>query len=447
MRRGTKLLLDRFIIEGKKGSEALTDGQIDIFETLIYRENDRVQIETCTRYGKSLVVALAAIIISCVQDIIVAVVAPTKEKAKQIMRYYIDHLGDSVLFESQLDKNTKLDRLRQEESKDRIILRDGGGIFVLSTNERNFKKSIESVMGAGGKVTILDEGCLIRDDTEATVYRMIGGIKGAFYCKVGNPFYRDPPYSHFWKSHKKYNLIRIDYKQALKEGRYSKEFIKEAREKPLFDVLYGCRFPKKREIDDRGYRYLLTDEAIKRCKINSLPENIEGEKILGSDIGEGNNANVHTIRQGGFMWKVNKNFSKDLMAQVGIIRNIDFNSNFIDKIGVGAGVLSRCLELGLNCKGINWGQPAEDSKQFANLKAENYWRLKKWIEDGGKILWDDDWEDLGEIKYKINSSGKVQMESKEEMDARGIKSPDTIDSAALTFNKTIEEQAPNIRII
>ena len=151
MEKATKILLDLFEIDGKKGSETLTAGQIDIFEQLVYRKMNRVQIESCTQYGKSLTVALACVIIACIQNELVSVVAPTKDKAKIIMRYFVQHLGDSVLFESLLEKNTKLDRLKQEESKNRIVLRNGGGIYAIGTDERNSAKSIEKAMGEGAK--------------------------------------------------------------------------------------------------------------------------------------------------------------------------------------------------------------------------------------------------------------------------------------------------------
>ena len=136
------------------------------------------------------------------------------------------------------------------------------------------------------------------------------------------------------------------------------------------------------------------------------------------------------------MWLENKNTSKDLMTQVRIIKDKIKGECYVDKIGIGAGVVSRCQELGLRVEGINWGQPATEPKRFANRKAENFWKFKRWVENNGKILWEDGWEALKQIKYKINSSGKILMEPKEYMRERGIDSPDIVDSGALTFNET-----------
>jgi len=182
--------LKLFKIGGVTVDKLATEGQIAIFHAIVFQPNKRVNILVSTQYGKSLFVALACLVLSCIKKELVAVVAPTGEKSKIIMRYFIEHLGDSPLFYELLDANTKLERLRQEENKERIILRNGGGIFTISANVSNSLKSAESAMGLGCKNVIQDESGLIPDDVEATVYRMIAGQgDDAFYGKLGNPFY------------------------------------------------------------------------------------------------------------------------------------------------------------------------------------------------------------------------------------------------------------------
>src|SRR6185503_6977418 len=280
-------LLSLFKIEDKTADTLVTEGQLLIFFELIFRPHKRLQILCSTQYGKSFVVSLACIIISCIQKEVIAVIVPTNEKAKIIMRYYIEHLGDNPLFYSQLEKDSKLERLRMEESKDRIILRNGGGIYVISVQAGNSKKGIESAMGAGSKIVIQDESCLIPDPIEATVFRMIAG-KGeeAFYCKIGNPFYRN----HFLKSYRddKYHKVFIDYLQGLKEGRYNEEFIAEARTKPYFDVLYECKFPKADAIDSSGYSVLIGEDYLLSRMREVVP--MVGSIRWGIDVaGEGSN--------------------------------------------------------------------------------------------------------------------------------------------------------------
>ena len=395
-----------------------------------------------------------------------SVVAPTSEKAKEIMRYYIQHLGDNRMFFKQLDAKSRLDRLKQEESKLRIVLNNGGGIYTLSVDQRNYSKSIESAMGKGSRVTIVDEAGLIADNTESTIFRMIAG-KGeqAFYCKIGNTFYTQPPFSHFYKTSKKYFKIWIDYKRALKEGRYSDEFINEAKGKPMFRELYECLFPPKDTIDPRGYRFMFDEVLLQNAYVDSLPKmlfnckkpdwderrlategarllysRVKGDRILGVDIGRGSDATAFIQRQGMYMWIDSTNQSRDTMAQVGEIgRLLKDGSRYanIDDIGVGGGVTDRALEAGLWVQGINWAKQPADTSRFANKKAENYQLFKEFLLAGGKILRDERWNELLEIKYKINSSEKIQMEPKEDLFNRGLKSPNVADAGALTFNVII----------
>ena len=58
--------------------------------------------------------------------------------------------------------------------------------------------------------------------------------------------------------------------------------------------------------------------------------------------------------------------------------------------------------------------------------------------EGGKLLRDDDWHELTEVKYKIaDSSGKIKIMSKEEMLKEGIDSPDVADALSLTLLRRI----------
>lgn len=431
------MLLDLFVIDGQKGSAKITESQLQIFYAIVFRPSTRLQIISCTQYGKSLTVALALVIVSCLQGEKIAVLAPKDEQAKIIMRYYIEHLGDSPLFYTLLEKNTKLERLRQEESKQRIILRNNGGVFILSVQAGNSKKGMEAAMGAGAKIVIADESGLIPDNIEATMYRMIAG-KGedAFYCKIGNPFYRN----HFFKTwhDERYLKVFIDYNTAIKEGRYNQDFIDEARTRPFFDVLYECKFPSDTDIDERGYRFLFTLEELEEYFIDEVPEELIGTKRLGVDVGRGINLSAFILRYDNVMFVESTNQSRDTMTQVSEIGRINADETYIDDVGVGGGVTDRSLEIGYDVTGIREGGSASNKEMFANIKAENYFEMKRWLQAGGKMVKHQSWYQLLEIKYKRNSSGRVQLEPKDDLIKRGVPSPDIADAGSLTFNSTVE---------
>lgn len=431
-------LLSLFKVEDKTADQVITEGQLLIFFELVFRPHKRLHIMTSTQYGKSFVVALACIIISCIQKEVVAVIAPTTEKAKIIMRYYIEHLGDNPLFVSQLEKDTKLERLRMEESKDRIILKNKGGIFVISVQAGNSKKGMESAMGSGAKICIQDESGLIPDTIEATIFRMIAG-KGeeAFYCKIGNPFYRN----HFLKSFRdeKYHKVFIDYHQGLQEGRYNQEFIEEAKTKPYFDVLYECKFPKADAIDASGFSVLIGEDFLFSKMRDIVP--MVGSIRWGIDVaGEGSNYStiIERGRSGGkILYKEN---NPDTMNFVGVIiekfkeSKHKPNRIYVDKVGIGKPVFDRLKEFREVADlivGVSAGDSAQDSDMFFNCRAEMFWRVKEWLGIGE--LEGKDWQDLLDIKYKIQSDRKIKIKSKDEMFKDGIASPDVADGLSLTF--------------
>jgi hypothetical protein len=400
-----------------------------------------LEIICSTQYGKSLVVALACLIITCFQNEVVAVIAPTNDKAKIIMRYFIEHLGDNRLFSEELDYETKLERLRQEDSKQRIILRNGGGIFVLSAQQKSLGKSIESAMGQGAKIVIMDEACLINDQTEATIFRMIAG-KGAdaFYCKIGNPFYNQAPNTHFYESwhNPNYARIFIDHRQAIKENRYSQEFIDEAHGKPLFDILFACEFPPEDAYDADGYLKLILNDQICFVSRDKFDQS-EGDIMLGCDIGGGGDKSVFVGRKGRVACCLGILQTKDTMVNVKKIEElvkeygIKWDNVFIDDIGIGRGVSDRLKEI-YWCVGVSVGTPARDKNTFFNLKAELTWKAKLWVEGGGVFVKEDGFNQLTWIKYKQATGDKaIQIEPKERLKARTHKSPDYADAFILTF--------------
>ncbi len=377
----------------------------------------------------------------------VAVVAPSADKAKIIMRYFVEHLGDDAILYKQLEKNSRLDRLQMEESKERIVLKNGGSIFIISANEANSLKKAESAMGKGAKNVILDEGCLVSDEVEATIYRMIGGKgKEAFYCKIGNPFYAEEPYIHFKNSWESpiYESIFIDYKQALKEGRYTDEFLAEVWEKPLADILYKCEFPAIGEIDKDGFRKLVLPSDLKfgeRIELFNL-ENKEDDVILGGDIGGGGDKSKFVIRKGKFAFLASELHTKDTMANVSeVIRlieefKIDPVNVFLDDTGIGRGVSDRLIELGYSINPVGFGTTAYNNEVFSNRRAEMYWDASVWLKGDNHLEKHADWVEMTWTRFKQQSGEKrIILESKELIKKRHKRSPDQADAFVLTFYK------------
>lgn len=133
----------------------------------------------------------------------------------------------------------------------------------------------------------------------------------------------------------------------------------------------------------------------------------------------------------------------DLMQLVGAVHNeyitlqpsdrpTEIN---VDVLGLGAGVVDRLRELGLPVRGINVSELPAMKDRFKNLRAELWFNCRDWLEPMDATLPDDDdlVSQLIAVRYKYTSSGKVQLESKAEMEKRGVQSPDVADALMLTF--------------
>src|SRR5512139_781817 len=143
---------------------------------------------------------------------------------------------------------------------------------------------------------------------------------------------------------------------------------------------------------------------------------------------------------------------RDLMQLAGLLLR-EYNATddedkpgeiLIDAIGLGAGVLDRCRELNLPVRGVNVGEaPATDSGQFSRLRDELWWRVREWF-SGRDVTMPEDARLVGEltsVHYAYTSNGKLQVESKDSMRKRGLKSPDAADALCLTFAGGLDRPA------
>ena len=164
------------------------------------------------------------------------------------------------------------------------------------------------------------------------------------------------------------------------------------------------------------------------------------EKRMGVDVARyGDDSSVICVRQMEKVIRKERFYGMDTMQIAGLVLKIAKEEYvkpeniFIDVIGVGAGVVDRLRHQGWNVNEVNVANSPQDKENFVNLRAELYAKnVKDWLQTAD-LPQDDDWLELASIKYKFNSSGKLQLEKKEDMKKRGLDSPDVADSLMLTF--------------
>ena len=113
---------------------------------------------------------------------------------------------------------------------------------------------------------------------------------------------------------------------------------------------------------------------------------------------------------------------------------------FVDVIGIGAGVLDRLLELNLPAVGVNVAEAASVDDRYSRLRDELWFRARRWLEKKDCKLVRDDvlLAELSLPKYTFTSTGKIKVESKDEMKKRCPRSPDVADAFCLTFGDSAD---------
>lgn len=150
------------------------------------------------------------------------------------------------------------------------------------------------------------------------------------------------------------------------------------------------------------------------------------------------------IRRGAVVEHVLESTNDDTMTTVELARaSIDQlrpSVVRVDAVGVGAGVADRLSEMYEEDEKVEvvafiGGATANNSERFFNARAEAYWEVRERAERGELDLSEDPElsGQMASIRYRIRSDKRIQIESKEEMRKRGMKSPDKLDAMVLAF--------------
>lgn len=121
---------------------------------------------------------------------------------------------------------------------------------------------------------------------------------------------------------------------------------------------------------------------------------------------------------------------------------------FVDKGGLGAGVYDRLRELGIPVIGVNSATRANDHERYENKRAEMWWLMREWLEDQPCRLPNNMAlvADITSPQPKVSSNGRRLLEKKEDMQKRGLRSPDGADALALTFAEPVATEAVGLHI-
>ena len=213
-----------------------------------------------------------------------------------------------------------------------------------------------------------------------------------------------------------YNQIIAEYGDDSREARVE---------------VYG-EFPATGE--DQFISPTLVEDAFKRPKYKDMTAPI----VIGVDPARGGmDSTVICVRQGRDIIAIKRYKGEDTMSVVGHV--IDAIEEYkplltvIDEGGLGYGILDRLTEQRYKVRGVNFGWKAKSPIMWQKKRAEMWGAMKDWLKTASVSADRQLKADLVGPMRKTNSAGAILLESKKEMKARGLASPDAADALCVTF--------------
>ena len=207
------------------------------------------------------------------------------------------------------------------------------------------------------------------------------------------------------------------------------------------------------EISDRA---VWTPRLVQQCYENDLPGMGLGVKAF--DIAEeGGDRTVGYWNRDGvlrWLWDGPQQELPETTAQIeALLRPLPQIPVWIDANGSGSGVYGPLARAGCNVLKFKGSERAFDAEAYGNRRAEAFYHMKHMAETreldlaGDDVHADDLRHDLLALRWKVDSGGRIILESKKEMAARGIKSTDQGDAASMACQSPAghEQAAADLR--
>lgn len=206
---------------------------------------------------------------------------------------------------------------------------------------------------------------------------------------------------------------------------------------PSWEARVRGRFPKQ------SADALLSLSWLEEAALRNIAEKDTDELSAGIDVaGPGDDETSITIRKGPRVILHEQTTMSDprgwvlqrLAPHKGALKIVN-----VDSIGIGWGLYQHINDFGYPTSPVNVCETANDNEKYADLKSELYWGLRLRLSQGDFCGLTDEKtiSQLAGIRWKANSRGQVEIESKEKARERGVKSPDRAESIMLAFASKI----------
>lgn len=265
-----------------------------------------------------------------------------------------------------------------------------------------------------------------------------------------------------WVKDKVATWCEVIQPEELNEGKGDFEFEGVTyRPNDLFRVKVRGMFPEVSEDVLIPYRWI--ELANERWRERKGDYNKQNRKIGVDVAGMGRDSSILCDRYEDYVlpFRAYQSGGKaEHMKIAGLVKHdldADRKANaFIDTIGEGAGVYSRLIEQGMkraySCKFSEGAEDLHDitgQYEFANMRAYLFWAIRDWLNpaNNSKACLPPNNEftkESVEIKYRVQSNGKIIIEPKEDIKKRIGRSTDYFDALANTFYPNTEKPSVSI---
>jgi len=269
---------------------------------------------------------------------------------------------------------------------------------------------------------------------------------------------------YFYDTHHKdsarwqnFSLSSLD--SPIVDKKYVNDIIEKYGEDSVqYAVRVLGKFPKEDGMDDSGYVPLLKDSDIRIQMDFKNTKDFGSNSVLGVDpAGDGDDKTSWVIRDN---FKAKKLYEESKSTAKSIAeRTLTFMKEYnlrsrnvvVDAFGVGADVgkeIAIASRGEVNVTTVNTGDKCElerDKDVYLNKRAMCFYEGKKWLQQGGELVEDNNGnfkDELKGIRYKRNLAGLIQIMPKIDMKKKyGLKSPNDADAFSLTFLRSIPKES------
>lgn len=306
-------------------------------------------------------------------------------------------------------------------------------------------------------LVVIDEAPEVAEPIHLAASTLTVGARNCLVM-IGNPtvtsgtFWDAFKHPHTWKlfAISCYDHPNVIAGKEIIKGAVTAEWIAERKElwtenHPFWFSRVLGEFPKisTRGVVPLGWIERSRDPVAWTNALKAAEEGRE-QRVGGLDVARyGDNRTVFIVRRGDAVEHIESWNHTTLTETAGksklLFAKWGLKGLVVDSAGIGAGVADILFDEGLNIYAYNGGHRAFTPASFTNRRSELWWHLRQRFERSRIWLPADDYvvgplvTDLVAPEYKVLSTGRLQVETKEQLLERGVPSPDYADALVMCF--------------